>query len=42
MQRSEGKKSGLKHHKERMGSSEEGLQKEGQNEHVARSWCLMQ
>ena len=33
---------GPKHHKERMCSSEEGAHKEGRQQHVARSWWLMQ
>ena len=33
---------GPKHHKERMGSSEEGAHKEGRQQHVSRSWWLMQ
>ena len=42
MQRSQSRRRGLKHHKERMGSSEEGVQKEGRQEHVALPWWLMQ
>ena len=33
---------GPKHHKDRMGSGKEGAHKEGRQQHVARSWWLMQ